>query len=195
LSTKQRYSTNLVIPGVSSVSDIKTNEELSFIFSALQTLAIRLDEVSGALSPEKTSWSAIKPSSGIIGGRSYKVYCVTSEAIGYGAMVNLYNLNPTTCQARNARANSTSRFANAFCNVPGGIASGQFGEFICGPGLNSGLSGLTPGSPYYLSHTSTTGQVQTGIPPSGAGNIYQNCGFAITDTQLVVGSLNNWFQI
>jgi hypothetical protein len=195
MAASQRFSTNLVVPAGSSATDVKTNEEITYIFNALRAIAIRIDEVSGALSPEKTSWGAIKPQSSIIGSRMYKVYAKASQAISYGAMVNLYNLTATTCQARYARANSPSTAANAFCNVPAGIASGEFGEFICGPGLNNGVGGLIPGTWYYLSHTSLSGQVQNGPPPAGAGNIYQNCGFAVTDTQLVIGSLNNWFAI
>lgn len=195
MTTQQRYSTPLVIPSASATADAKTNEELLYIYSALRTLAIRLDQVSGALSAPRVDWGSIKISSSVLGGRMYKVYARAAVAISYGAMVNLYNLNSTEVQARYARANSNSTAASAFCNVPGGVAAGEFGEFIVGPGINSGIAGLTPGSWYFLSHTSLTGQISAGVPPPGAGNIYQNCGIALSDNELMIGALNSWFNI
>jgi hypothetical protein len=109
-------------------------------------------------------------------------------------MVNFFNSSPTTVSARNARANTAVNAAAGFCVTPGGFLAGSWGEFVVGPGVNFGLAGMTPGTWYYLSPTSTAGQVQNAAPTT-AGQIRQRVGIALTNTQLLVGSLNEWVQL
>ena len=188
-----RYSANLVIPTQSEAKDAGIAQEITYVYNALRSLAAHLDSVTGALSPLKTDWPQLSPTDTIVGGGGYKAYVKAGAAISYGMMVNLYNLDSTHVQAKPAIASTAAGAAIGFCLVPEGVAAGEFGEFICGPGLNYGISGLVPGTWYYLS-SSSAGLV-TNVAPVGVGQIRQNCGLAITNSALLVGSLNNWTQL
>jgi hypothetical protein len=189
-----RYSTPLIIPDASDVKDRLTNQEITYIMNALRTLATRLDEVSGALSPVPADWPTVSPITSILGNNINKFYASCAENIPYGAFVNFYNLNPTDVQARCARAASFDYAAGGYCVTPGGFTTGQWGEFVVGPGVNYGIGGMTPGNWYFLDPATTTGQV-TAAQPVTPGQILQLCGQAITDNMLLVGSLNNWLVI
>jgi hypothetical protein len=189
-----RYSTALIIPDASDVKDPPVNQELTYILNALRTLATRLDEVTGALSPEEANWPTVSPINSVLGNNINKFYARCASAIGYGAFVNFYNLSATEVQARPARASGFTFAAAGYCVNPAGYAAGDWGEFVVGPGVNYGIGGMTPGNWYFLDPATTTGQV-TATAPSVAGQIYQCCGIAIADDILLVGALNNWLVI
>lgn len=188
-----RFSTNLVIPTDSSAKDPITQREITQIFSALKTLATRLDETTGALSLPDTEWPNTSPEISNLGANIYKFYCVASAPIAYGQIVNFHNLTATTVQARPAQANSFTTAAGGYCLQVGGVAMGNFGEFTTGPGLNYGISGMTPGDWYFLS-PSVAGSI-TAVQPTTPGEVYQLIGQAITDRILQCGAFNNWFVI
>lgn len=193
-TTGFRYSSPLIIPDASSVKDEDINTELSYCFGALRTLALKIDETTGALSPTSDTWNTIQPTDSILGNTTNKFYCVCSANIAFGAMVNFFNLSPTKVQAKPAKADNFANAAAGFCVTPGGFTAGQIGEFVVGPGVNNGIGGLVPGTWYFLDPTSASGQV-TATAPTIAGQIYQLIGQALTDSALLVGSLNNWLKL
>lgn len=189
-----RYSSPLIIPVASEVKDPITNTEVGYCFGALRTLALQIDATTGALSPEKAEWPTVNPLNADLGNNIHKFYALCAAPIAFGAMVNFFNFSPTQVKARPAKADVFTNAAGGFCVTQGGHAAGEWGEFICGPGINYGITGLTPGQWYFLDPTSATGQV-TATAPSTAGQIYQCIGQAITDKMLRVGALNNWLVI
>lgn len=189
-----RYSSPLIIPDASSIKDADTNTEMTYAFGALRTLALRIDETTGALSPTPDTWGTIPPTDSILGNNTNKFYAICSANIAFGAMVNFTNLSATKVQARPAKADNFANAAAGFCVTPGGFSTGQIGEFVVGPGINFGIAGLVPGTWYFLDPTSASGQV-TATAPSVAGQIYQLIGQALTDSTLLVGSLNNWLKL
>lgn len=188
-----RFSTNLVIPTDSSAKDPLAQQEITQIFSALKTLAVRIDETTGALSLPQEDWPNIPPVSVNQGNNIFKLYCPASEDIAYGSIVNFHNLSTETVQARLAKADDFTTAAGGYCLEPAGVLTGDWGEFVTGPGLNYGISGMTPGDWYFLS-PSVAGAV-TAVQPTTPGEIYQLLGQAITDKILQCGSFNNWFVI
>lgn len=178
-----RFSTQLYTQQVSDVKDLQTKQEINQIYSALRNLADQLDKATGSLSPVKTDWSAQKFSS-ILGGNSYKIYVKAAVPIAYGQVVNFYN-NAGVLNARLASAATTATRATGICNIPGGIASGDFGEFLCGPGICTGISGMTPGTAYYLSDTPGTISAAAGTNP-------QRLGIALDSTTLLIQSFNGY---
>jgi hypothetical protein len=189
-----RYSTNLVIPDTSDVKDPIASQEITYILSALRTLATRIDETTGALSPPVADWPNISPILTNLGDNTYKFYAQCGAApILFGMFVSFVNSTPTTVKAQPAQANGVVGVASGFCTDPNGVAAGQWGEFIVGPGLNYGISGLTPGNHYFLSPTSPG--LITATQPTTAGQIIQVCGRAITDRLLMTGSFTNWLLI
>ncbi|MBD1554756.1 hypothetical protein [Pseudomonas typographi] len=114
--------------------------------------------------------------SGGDGGRAV----TASEALAAGAFVNLFN-NSGTVAMRNAD-NSNTRPAHGY--VKAAVASAASGTFYDLDGVNDQLTGLTPGSTYYLG---TGGAVlATPLDPTTAatGLIDQPLGVALSATEL-----------
>jgi hypothetical protein len=97
----------------------------------------------------------------------------TSEVIGAGALVNLHNSTGT--KARNADA-SNGREAHGY--APTGAGSGASCTVFL-DGLNTVLSGRTPGATQYLA--ATPGGI-TETAPATAGQIVQRVGVALSAT-------------
>jgi hypothetical protein len=193
MSSSFRYSTNLVIPDKSSVKDTIASEELTYILNALRTLAVRIDETTGALAPPVTDWPNVSPLVSNLGNNIYKFYAQASASITFGQFVNFTNLSPTKVSARPAQADTFTKAAGGFCIDPNGVTSGAYGEFQVGPGLNYGISGMTPGNWYFLSPFSPG--LITATQPVAAGQVIQLLGQAVTDNILQVGAFNNWLVI
>ena len=111
------------------------------------------------------------------------VSVVASENLSAGAFVNLWN-NAGTLNARNADASSSSKPAVGFV-IAAFSTSATATVYLLGQ-INTGVSGLTIGSDYWLS---TVGGVTT-TPATTSGFINQYLGKAFTATQLYFGSLD-----
>ncbi len=104
---------------------------------------------------------------------------VASEAIAAGALVNVYS-NAGVVNVRNADNTNTSKVANGFVLAPfasSGTATVYFS------GIISGLSGLTPGTQYFLGTVGST--IVAGSLPSTTGTIIQSVGIAFSASVLV----------
>lgn len=100
------------------------------------------------------------------------------ETIAAGAMVYI----KSDGKVYNASAASGGNQAEGFAVA--GIASAGSGSISLGNGKNTGVSGLTAGTRYYLS-TSTPGGVQSTVP-TGAGSLHQFVGYASATGELDV---------
>lgn len=104
-----------------------------------------------------------------------------SEDLAAGAYIQIYN-SSGVLKARNADANSVpGKEANGWVNVA--ILTAASGNAGFGCGVNSGLTGLTIGSDYFLD-PATPGGI-TATPPSAAGKLSQYVGRAFSATQIV----------
>lgn len=104
----------------------------------------------------------------------------TLTAVGAVAAADFVNIHASSgAKVRKADATTAAKPCNGF--APAAIADAASGT-VQGPGTKaSGLSGLTPGAPYYLS---TTPGLITATPPSGSGNLVQKVGVALSATEL-----------
>lgn len=111
---------------------------------------------------------------------------LASASIAAGALVNIYD-NAGTANIRPADNTSSSTPANAF--APSAISSAASGIVVPFHGPISGLSGLTPGTNYFLG---TSGGLTT-TAPSTSGDVIQTVGIAITAStfQFFAGTVNN----
>lgn len=112
-----------------------------------------------------------------------------AEALGFPVMTasedlaagNFVNIHASTgAKIRKADADDDTRPVHGF--VPVAILNTASGVVILPGRKLSGLSGLTAGAVHYLS---TTGGAITDTPPSGAGNLVQEVGVAISATELL----------
>lgn len=103
--------------------------------------------------------------------------CPASEALGAGNFVNIWN-DAGTVKARKADATAEGKEAHGF--VTAAVASAATATVFF-EGRNTGLTGLTPGVRQYLT---TTAGAASATAPSGAGNIVQFLGVAVSSTSL-----------
>jgi len=101
---------------------------------------------------------------------------VTSEALSSGDLVNIWN-DAGTGKARKADATTTGKEAHGFVTTT--YASGVQAT-IYFEKTNTAMSGLTPGKQYL----STVAGKTAATAPSGAGNVVQVVGFAVSDTAM-----------
>ncbi|MGB9772375.1 MAG: hypothetical protein ACPLX7_10445 [Candidatus Kapaibacteriota bacterium] len=99
------------------------------------------------------------------------------ENLSAGDFVNIF-LDSGTAKARKADATSITKRAVGF--VLEAVSAGQ-NATVYKEGSNTALSGLSAGERYFLS--TTAGGVSL-TPPSGAGQIVQEIGTAVTSTQI-----------
>lgn len=106
-----------------------------------------------------------------------RVIVVTAtEALAASALVNFW-----ASGVRNASAADSTKLAWGFVTV--GVSEGDPATVYLFGAVDTALSGLTPGTVYYLS-AATPGAV-VAVAPSSAGNLVQQIGIAATATQLV----------
>jgi hypothetical protein len=104
---------------------------------------------------------------------------LASEALAAGAAVNIFS-NSGTPNVRNANATDATKPAIGFVNAA--VSSGGTATIYFDGQLLSGLSGLTVGAPVYLG--TTAGQI-TSTAPSASGNLVQQCGYAVSTTEII----------
>lgn len=100
-----------------------------------------------------------------------------SEALTAGDLVNIHDVGGAF-RVRRADASTSGRQADGF--VLAGVASGATAT-IYFEGTNNQVSGLTPGA-RYLSATTPGGT--TSVAPTGAGQVVQRVGVAVSATAL-----------
>jgi hypothetical protein len=168
------YSTNLglsIIPEADEQQDPALYTEALKLRNAMFALQAALDNLTGAIGEDPSAWSADTPDQWIRLYNLTRVYLKSSEAITQGAVVSFWN-NGGTLNARNANA-SSPYYARAYST--GAVASGVFGEFVLMGAVT--ISGLTPGSTYYLSNS-------TGLISASPGTNTQVLGYALTSNKL-----------
>lgn len=105
---------------------------------------------------------------------------VASEDIAAGKFVNFHN--SSGLKGRNADC-SNGRRADAF--VLSAVSNGATGQAFRVSNKNTGLTGLTIGSDYFLS---TAGGISTSVPAAGSGVIIQRIGKAESATEILFES-------
>lgn len=157
---------------VKSFSDVEA--ELDRLYATFQQLFLAINLISG----------------------NFEV--IFSEAVAFGALINLYS-NAGVLNARNANSgvggsSGAVQPVHGFCNGDNkgmnNIASGKSGFVQLGKGMILGQTGLTVGGNYWLK--ATNGQWQA-TPDVTAGHIEQYIGVALSATQLAFGA-NSWIQ-
>lgn len=109
----------------------------------------------------------------------------TSENLAAGALVNLYSASGTLT-ARNANATDATKPAHGF--VLSAVTSPANATVWFNGAINNAVSGLTLGSPVYLS--ASTAGASTATAPSAAGNLIQTVGLVAESTSEYVFAPN-----
>lgn len=168
MSTKPSASINLGLSAIPEVDSPELYGALVPVYSAIRNIMYALDSYTGNTLITPNEYAEVNRSSQLLAQKTAVLYVKLSEDVHVGHMINLWNSGGLV--ARKA-AGGTYR-AHAFA-----LATGLVGETIpvCMFGLCQAISGLTPGTEYYLSGTAGL------ITPSAT---YQRIGVALDTNKL-----------
>jgi len=186
-----QYSTNLnlsSLPELDQKKDPAVYAELLRLRSAIRLLQSSLDTYTGALSTETAYRDQTAPTSSILVQNISRVYVEATEAIAYGAIVNIYDAGGMKC--RNANGTAAGKLCRAFCNDSIGVGIGDFAELILMGVLP--VAGVTPGADYFMSIVS--GLISPTIP-FVAGNIIQCVGFGLDANSIWFNPSLEWYTV
>lgn len=173
MASPKELSFNLGI-GANSTSNVQDPEaasELLKLYNAVNILASKLDEYTGAISLNVIDRPYAPPSATNKAAQMTRLYKEATENLLANTIVNIYSLGCRTALAG-------SRVAHAIV-----LEDTLLGDYapLSLLAVRPGFFGLTPGANYYLSN-STPGAI-TGT----AGT--QRVGFAVSTTELAFGFL------
>jgi hypothetical protein len=174
----QGFSTNTGISATPEIDQTKDPEiyiDNLKLRNGIKILQAVLDTYTGALGEEPAAWSQqTNPANWNRLQNLTRTYALASENIAAGAIVNFWN-NAGVLGVRNANATAAGKPAHAWATSA--ILAGAYGEFIQ-QGTCFLITGLTPGTTYYLSNTA-------GLIAAGAGTVAQKIGYALGAQTLV----------
>lgn len=147
------------------------------IYRALATFAANVSKAVGLSTYPTERYPSLTPRDTLQVGRlSYAVF-PASQALVFGEPVNLWD-DSGTLRARKADAVDDTKPCVGICIEAGGVAVGEYGKVLIGPGLVNATMAYT--GTLYLA----VGGGLTNVKPSGAGNIVQTVGVALDDKGL-----------
>jgi hypothetical protein len=140
------------------------------IVQTAQNILSSIETYCGLTQKPMTQWSLLSPSATLRRQNLGRLYCISGEAIVYGALVNLYN-NAGVLTARNANS-STGRSAHGQGILP--------------------VTGVSPADRMFLAPVN--GQMQIG-PDLAAGHIEQFIGIGIATNLVYIDiTMGSWIQ-
>jgi hypothetical protein len=172
-------SINLGLARLPETQEPELFTEAYKIYNALFILAATLDSYTGHLQPDSSIWSQLTANDTILSGGMNRLYVIAGSAITAGQMCNLYNVAGVLKAQPAAGAAWAGGDVRGFATAD--IAAGDFGEIILG-GLDTHVTGLTPGTLYYASNATAGGITAT--KPNANGNHVQPVGYALSATTL-----------
>lgn len=182
----QAYSSpvNFVIPAIApdGIKDPAVQLAVSQMYNAFQQIIFTFINYCGIGPQAANIWPQLEGvASTLLRNNMNRYYAPAVETIGYGALISLVNAGGIAA-ARNANAANHLHWADGFCNVVGGLTSGQFGEFILKSGILP-IVGATPAQRYWLA---TAAGLITTAPSTGAGLTEQYIGIAINSGSILM---------
>ena len=145
------------------------------LYRAISGLAQKASVATGQLQLSPAEMATSDQFDQLLTHRVNKLKVRAAEAIGYGQAVNLL-LNAGVVEAQLANATTSAKPCHGLCDVPLGLAVGEWGEIIFMNGRSQGVAGTVFGSRYFLS--TTAGAVQLS-PPTTPGNLVQLLGVGL----------------
>ncbi len=181
---------NIGLPQLPTNVDPKIEPDLRDLYNALRNLSRLIGQYGGFETPSdayQTSEQAAYTS----GVAKQRVYAIADETVGYGAALHLYDVLGVL-HARFANATDDTRPCSGLCNSAGTATVGETVEAVLPGNSVTSISGLTPGSRYYL-HT-VDGAISSGAP-AVPGNIREVLGFALNEQCFFFFPNLDWFTI
>jgi hypothetical protein len=178
------------LPQLPTNTDSKIEPDLRDIYNAIRNLTYQIGQYGGfeASVETKQTPEEVEYSGGVYKRR---MYVIASEALTYGALVNIHDVAGRT-NGRFANATTSARPCHGICNTPGTAAIGATVEIALPGCITSSVGGLARGQQYFLS---TVNGVMTNVAPAAVGNIRQGIGFGLDPNILFFMPDSGWFVI
>lgn len=161
------------LPQLPINTDPKVEPDLRDVFNAVRNLAKLVGQYGGFETPA-VGYQTPDQAAFTAGVAKQRVYATADEAVSYGAAVHL--LDSGGLHARFANATDDTRPCYGFCNTPGTAAVGEMVEIVLPGNAITSISGLVPGTRYFLD---TTNGTITATAPSVVGNIREVLGIGL----------------
>lgn len=170
------YNISSGLPAYPAGLTDKEAVQLVPLYSAINTLAQRISEVSGNVQYSLLEKESLDRLIGLTTERSHYVTIKASGPITYGQLVTLTG-SGTDVLASPADYTNPAAPAHAICNMPSGLASLEYGTAIFMHGKCAGVSGSSFGAQYWLGATGTMQLAK----PTGAGYRVQPVAIGLGD--------------
>lgn len=180
MASKASTTLNLQLPNLpEEVKDPQVYGELVRIYNACKLLAQGLDIYTGVGGYPQSDWGSVGNNALIVQNQT-KIYPLNAESsLSPGKLVNLFDVGGVTYARAAIAVAGDLRPCHGFAT--GNSTAGNRMEVVLF-GLYPFAGGLVTGQKYYLSN-STYGAF-TSVNPSGANNIRQGIGFALSATSM-----------
>lgn len=161
------------------------------VYTAIHNLERFLSQYAGVDEWATASWTQISIDQTIYDGNLNRWYAKQFEPLSFGQAVAVV-VDAGELKVRKANAtNNTKPCVGFVSSNDHTIAAGQFCEVTVGTGLIKGITGMVPGSRYFLSTVDAT---ITNVAPVAAGNIEQVVGLALASNRLLMKLDFAWIQ-
>lgn len=166
---------NFPVPKVPQTSDPKLSEVMEPIYAAFSAIYNNFVYACGTVSPPSSEFARLAslPQGTLQPQNLNRLVVAASGALPFGSLVKLVD-TAGVITAQTAIGGLGGARAIGYCNVPGGVISGEWAEIIVGSGLLA-VAGATVGAKYYLSGT-LAGAIALTPPAEG---IIQPIGFGV----------------
>lgn len=182
------------LPG--SVPDNISNPEVITAYRVLSAAILNIvramEQFGGFTMKGVDQWSFLSGRDTILLSNQTRYYVFAGENLDYQDFVNLYD-DAGVCKARLATSfdGAAPRRAHGFCNIPGGVVTGDRVEVLLQFGIMS-ISGIVAGTELYLS---TTAGSPAATPDVAAGHLEQHLGVGIaTDLAFITIAMGSFIQ-
>ena len=177
----KQYGIGTGLPDAPVGLDEENTKLMMPVYRALASMAQQLSDVTGVTIVPGTDIQDLGSLAQHDGFRTRKLSFEAGENITASRFIHLDNTAGESRIWQASSLNAVNRRAHGVCIEPGGIVSGSRGRVLLFQGLLAGLSGLTPGTVYYLG---ASGGILA-IPP-GAGSFVQPVGLAVSTSVLAI---------
>ena len=162
------------LPQLPTNVEPKIENDLRDVYNAIRNLAYQIGQYGGFETVED-SRKVYTEAEYTAGPYKRRVYCKATEALTYGAPVNLFD-SGGELKAQFANATNNTRPCYGICNTPGTAAVGDTVEIALPGCYVTSIGGMTRGQRYFLS--TVNGAIQS-VAPAAVGNVRQALGFAL----------------
>lgn len=169
-----KYGVSAGLPDTPTGLEDKDYGLVAPLYRALNSIAQYVSAATGNVQYESAEMAQADQLTKLLDSKLQRVFVQAAVQLNYGVAVAL-SISGGKLVGNLADATILSRPALGFCDTPGGIAAGAYGEIVFMQGRTLGVAGTVLGSAYYLS---TAGNIQL-TPPVSTGVLAQVVGVGL----------------